>query len=514
MEIRHTHRIGAGLFTLLLLSALALPVAAMDHSGFEMLEGPFETASQVTETCLMCHPDAGQDIMATTHWTWEYTTKDGQQLGKNNVINNYCVAISSNEPRCTSCHVGYGYKNKDTFAAMDETKVDCLICHDQTGKYKKFPTGAGDPTYTDKTFPGGPGAPYAKPWPAVDLPAAAKSVGMPTRKNCGACHFNGGGGADVKHGDLDTSMYSPSFDVDVHMDPNGPNLTCQSCHTTTDHKIAGSRFEMDLHGESNLKSCQVCHEDHTHALDAIDHHTDRIACQTCHIPVYAKERFVKTWWDWSTAGELKEGTGDFEGQMVWKVVKDPNTGVKTYMSPKGSFEWGKALIPEYHWFNGSSTYVTLDDSFDPNSVVSINTMHGEPNDPNSLIFPFHTFGGKQPYDANSNSLVVPNLFPTNPATAYWKNWDWAKAIEAGQASVGREFSGEYGFVETIMYWPLTHQVSPADQALTCTSCHTAEGGALDFAALGYDEERAAFLAAFPPGSPVIEDPNVDSPVTE
>jgi len=72
-------------------------------------------------------------------------------------------------------------------------------------------------------------------------------------------------------------------------------------------------------------------------------------------------------------------------------------------------------------------YITLDDSFDPNDVVPINTLQGDVNDPNALIFPTHMFGGLQPYDANTNSLVVPNLFPTNPETAFWKNWDWAWA---------------------------------------------------------------------------------------
>jgi len=377
---------------------------------------------------------------------------------------------------------------------MDETKVDCLICHDQSGTYKKFPAGAGDPTYVEKTFPAGPGEPYGKPWSPVDLAAAAQSVGMPTRKNCGSCHFNGGGGANVKHGDLDVSMYDPNHAVDVHMDADGANFSCQTCHATVDHQIAGSRYEMDLQGTTNLKSCQTCHAEHAHETAAIDHHTDRIACQTCHIPLYAKERYVKTWWDWSTAGELKDGTGDFEGRKVWKVQKDEN-GNKIYMSPKGSFMWGKQLTPEYVWFNGNTKYITLDDTFDPNDVVAINTLVGDVNDPNALIFPTHMFGGLQPYDANTNSLVVPNLFPTNPETAFWKNWDWAKAIEGGQASVGREFSGQYGWVETVMYWPLTHQVSPADQALTCAFCHTAQGGVLDFAALGYAEDRAAMLTS-------------------
>ncbi|MHC4580488.1 MAG: tetrathionate reductase family octaheme c-type cytochrome, partial [Planctomycetota bacterium] len=471
---------------------LASPaVAAVNHSLFFQLNKDFQTASEVTEACLTCHSEAGRQVMQTSHWTWEYTTKDGQQLGKNNVINNYCVAISSNEPRCTSCHVGYGYKNPETFAQMDETAVDCLVCHDRSGTYKKFPAGAGDPTYEEKIFPAGPGEPYGKPWLPVDSKAAAQSVGMPTRKNCGACHFNGGGGPNVKHGDLDVSMYDPSFAVDVHMDANGLDLTCQGCHTTHEHKIAGSRYEMDLHGSTSLESCRTCHADHAHDLEIIDQHAARIACQTCHIPVYAKEKYVKTWWDWSTAGELKDGTGDFEGLRVWRVEKDEN-GNKIYMTPKGSFMWGKGLTPEYVWFNGDTRYITLDDTFDPNSVVTINTLNGDIDDPNAVIFPVHMFGGLQPYDAVTNSLVVPNLFPTNPETAFWKNWDWAKAIGQGQASVGRDFSGEYGFVETVMYWPLTHQVSPAEEALSCVSCHSANS-VLDFAALGYSEERATTL---------------------
>ena len=323
---------------------------------------------------------------------------------------------------------------------------------------------------------------------------AAQSVGMPTRKNCGSCHFNGGGGANVKHGDLDVSMYDPNSAVDVHMASEGPNLTCQSCHTTIEHKIAGSRYEMDLQGITDMQSCETCHSDHQHAINIIDQHTDRIACQTCHIPVYAKEQYVKTWWDWSTAGELKDGEGDFEGRKVWKVQKDEN-GNKIYMTPKGSFEWGKMLTPEYVWFNGNTTYITLDDTFDPNSIVAINTLNGDIDDPNAVIFPTHKLGGMQPYDAVANSLVVPNLFPTNPETAYWKNWDWAKAIAGGQASVGREFSGEYGFAETEMRWPLTHQVSPADKALSCVSCHR-PNGVLDFAALGYSEQRAEMLTTF------------------
>ena len=36
--------------------------------------------------------------------------------------------------------------------------------------------------------------------------------------------------------------------------------------------------------------------------------------------------------------------------------------------------------------------------------------------------------------------------------AYWKNFDWPKAVEAGTKASGLDFSGEYGFAPTIMYW--------------------------------------------------------------
>ena len=44
---------------------------------------------------------------------------------------------------------------------------------------------------------------------------------------------------------------------------------------------------------------------------------------------------------------------------------------------------------------------------------------------------------------------------------------------------------DYGFAETTMYWPQTHMVAPKERALQCQSCH-AEGGRMDWAALGYD----------------------------
>jgi len=83
--------------------------------------------------------------MATTHWTWETDTAafgEADVIGKKTQINNFCIGVESNEPRCTSCHTGYGWAD-DTFDFTAEENVDCLVCHDTTGTYKKFPTDAG-----------------------------------------------------------------------------------------------------------------------------------------------------------------------------------------------------------------------------------------------------------------------------------------------------------------------------------------------------------------------------------
>ena len=71
------------------------------------------------------------------------------------------------------------------------------------------------------------------PDPSVDLVAVARSVGKTKIANCSICHFNGGGGKGVKHGDMDGSMLSPSAEIDVHMGKLAPAeyaLKCTDCH--------------------------------------------------------------------------------------------------------------------------------------------------------------------------------------------------------------------------------------------------------------------------------------------
>ena len=457
--------------------------SGMDHSQLAVLQGPFESPQDVTETCLSCHADAAQEVMHTVHWTWEFVNEvTGQTLGKKTLINNFCISTQSNEPRCTSCHVGYGWTDKN-FDFTAQENVDCLVCHDTTGEYKKFPTGAGLPASEPKEFPAGSGV----IWNPPDLTKIAQNVGLTSRQTCGSCHFYGGGGDEVKHGDLDSSLIDPSFELDVHMSADGQNFTCTTCHMTDDHQIAGSRYSMD---PEQWKGCEDCHGEAPHALATLNQHAQKVACQTCHIPEYARgDIATKMSWDWSKAGELTS-----EGKPV--TIKD-DRGHVVYDGQKGEFTFEKNVIPEYVWFNGQVEYTLAGDKIDPSDIVSINQFLGSKDDADARIWPVKRFEAIQPYDTINNILVVPHLFGKDDS-AYWGNYDWNKAINYGMEYAGLPYSGEYGFVETQMYWPITHMVAPATDALTCKDCHTAEDGRLDFAALGYSDTDVSRLTHFPP----------------
>lgn len=447
-----------------------------DHNKFEELQVEFASGPEVTKACLECHTEASKQLHKTTHWTWAFDNQlTGQVLGKKNVINNFCIATATNWPRCTSCHIGYGWKD-DSFDLNSEENVDCLVCHDTTGTYKKYPTGAGHPNYEPKAWP--PGSKKVRQPP--DLARIAQNVGKPSRQTCGACHFYGGGGDGVKHGHLDSSMTNPPRDVDVHMDAKGLNFTCQTCHTTGGHEVAGSRYTtkaMDDRGiiipgqeDQNRASCESCHSSAPHQDDAnpkLNAHTTKVACVTCHIPEFARGgRKTKTWWDWSTAGKKDE-----KGNLL--VKKDADS-YPIYHSKKGGFIWEANVIPEYRWYNGELSFLLLGDAIDDSGVVSINTVKGSFDDPDSRIWPFKIMRGRQPYDKQHKILAIPHLFGKDE-DAFWKNFEWNRALKAGLMSRGHEFSGEYGFIETEYHWPVTHMVAPKEKSLDCRSCHSRTG---------------------------------------
>jgi octaheme c-type cytochrome (tetrathionate reductase family) len=443
-----------------------------DHSLHPALQKEFESGPEVTQACLSCHELAAGQFQKTIHWTWLDPNVDPKlKVGKGGLtLNNFCVNLQSNEPRCTSCHAGYGWKDKN-FDFSNPHAVDCLVCHEQTGTYKKFPTGAGYAVSEPTLFKGN-GKTYYPP----DYNKVSQSVSRPTRKNCGTCHFFGGGGDGVKHGDMDSSLMKPNKALDVHMGVDGQNFDCVRCHTTKLHHIAGriystpaaterkSLIEDDL---SPKIMCESCHSrtPHKPGIKANDH-TDKVACQSCHIPTYARVNPTKMWWDWSTAGKKKNGKPYQEKGELGKPIYD---------TKKGEFKWAKNVVPEYYWFNGAIYSLTAKDTIDPSQEVKVSWPVGDKDDPKSRIMPFKVHRGKQPYDKINKNLVIPHLFGKKGTGAYWAEYDWKRSAATGMEYAGLPFSGEVDFVETSYVFPTTHMVAPKENALKCSECHAKQG---------------------------------------
>ncbi len=428
---------------------------SVDHSKLKELQKVFNSPQEVTLACMSCHTERHKEIMGSSHWNWErpeYIEGRGiVYIGKKNAINNFCIGIEGNELSCAKCHVGYGMKD-DMFSYTDSSNIDCLICHDNTGDYVKGSEMGGLPD------------------PSINLAEIAQKVGSPTRNNCGYCHFFGGGGNNVKHGDLEKSMFYPTKEIDVHMAADGPDLQCVDCHLTKNHKMLGKMYSVSSMNKDR-STCEQCHGEAPHEDGLINEHTVKVSCQTCHIPVYAKDAATKMEWDWSTAGKLKDGK-PFS-------LKDEN-GNETYMSIKGSFVWADSVKPDYIWFNGTADHYLLGDSVrDLSGPLKINSLNGSYADRKSKIYPVKIHKSKQPFDHGTHILIQPKLFAKEVGEgAFWKDFDWQKAAEIGMKEIDLPYTGELAFIETEMYWPVNHMVSAKEESVGCTECHTRENSRL------------------------------------
>jgi octaheme c-type cytochrome (tetrathionate reductase family) len=454
-----------------------------------------EKPYQGTDDCLNCHGPIGEDIITTGHWNWQGVALgidglEGEIHGKNDIINNFCVAVPTNEGRCTQCHIGYGYADK-SFDFSDPSNVDCLVCHDQTATYAKAPKTAGNPEAD------------------VDLQAVAQSVAMnggrPTREGCIDCHANAGGGDNVKHGDLALSIANTTRDYDVHMGTDGGNLDCVACHEVArdsggnlvSHGIGGMAYHSNLEGK--MKGCTDCHGSATvvHAgtsVESIVNSHTTLACQVCHIPTFARETPTKVYWDWSTAG-----------QDIDPIPPDPDTGLPTYDKMKGSFDWSYNVRPTLRYQERTpegygkweKVIMNVTDTFTEIPVV-LAAPAGDYTTPGAMIYPFKEMPGKQVADANNNTVLVPHLFGLKGGdNPYWAKYDWDLALQDGAAYTGQTYSGDYTFVETVMYLSVNHEVAPKEEAYgyggvstgACFDCHTEDK--IDWTALGWSADPFA-----------------------
>jgi octaheme c-type cytochrome (tetrathionate reductase family) len=469
---------------------------ANDISSSELLHKDYFTDNEYkgTQSCLNCHGLEGMDMLTKAHFTWQGVATNivgdgiqGQIHGKNDIINNFCVAVPSNEGRCTQCHAGYGYDDNN-YDFGDMKNIDCLVCHDQTGDYEKDLTTAGLPKE------------------GIDLNAVARSVAtprapnetaVPTIDNCIDCHAFAGGGDNVKHGDLASTLANTTREFDVHMGTDGADYECVECHQVKkdgedaliDHGIGG----MPYHSvdEGVMVGCVDCHGDapSVHAgtsVQTIVNSHPTLACQVCHIPTFARgEKPTKVSWKWSDAG--------LDGPPEGVVTPDPVTGLDTWAKKKGTFVWANDVRPTLLYHDGTWNKMIINKN---DQYTELPAYLGGPaanyTTEGAMIYPFKKMVGNQPADANNNTILVPHLFGgkggPNP---FWKVFDWDLALQDGATYAGQTYTGEFEFVDTVMYLAVNHEIADGDMSLgkgLCNDCHGEDQ--IDWNALGWTADPA------------------------
>jgi len=417
-----------------------------DHRELVKLEGEVDV-STVTKNCLSCHQAQGEAMLKSAHWNWQgpspFTVGNEMRsdLGKRSqTMSNAGIALSGNWARCTGCHAGYGWQDEN-FDFTDVSKIDCLVCHDTTKTYRKSSLDAGMPEKD------------------VDLLKVAQRVGKVSRLTCGtACHFSGGTADPISHGSLNGALLLPNRNLDIHMAVDGQNLRCVDCHKTRRHQISGRSISVpEVEG---YFSCQFCHTEKPHISSSLlnqhlNKHTEHLACQTCHIPVYAKANPTITRWDWSTAGKESNES-------------EASEGMPTFLKEFGSLSWRETIKPSYLWYSGTVSRHLVGDRINGGGVTELTKPEGNRQDPYSKIYPFKRITGKQISDAVYKYLITPKLWQE-----YWRHWDWDRASRQGMNIAGLPYSGKYEFVETVTHQGLNHEVLPKERSLSCAQCHSA-----------------------------------------
>ena len=171
----------------------------------------------------------------------------------------------------------------------------------------------------------------------MDIVQAARNVHLPNRRSCLSCHAYAAGSDCGKRGDLGTGSIAPPKNVDVHMSPEGEDFNCQRCHQTINHQMLGRGLDLRPSERFEKMTCLSgnCHSARPHDSSRLNNHTYRVACQSCHIPLYAKLNSTEMARDW---GNPVWAQGMFGGQGGYKPEEIRQANV----------------TPTYHWYNGTS----------------------------------------------------------------------------------------------------------------------------------------------------------------
>jgi hypothetical protein len=397
-----------------------------------------------SETCLQCHTTQAHEVHASVMYQWEGATPDmtsgPEKQGKiSGAINSYCVNILGNWDVCGNCHVGLGQPPTPDATPEQLANIDCMVCHQEAYRRKKV-DGAFVPDENAMT---------------ISMDEAARTVHPPGRYNCLQCHAKAGGGDAVKRGDLTLAQVSTTDrNFDVHMATTGANMRCQECHTFTDHKVAGKGSDLRPTDSADSLECSDCHSNMItndgHEGDYIERHITRVACQTCHIPIYAKD---------ASDSPSSEAT---ETHRTWLATHSTAPPFHPVLSTDND------LIPEYRFWNRKSSNYLLHDvaTIDPaTGRYPTSRPLGDVADDHAKLYAFKYKTAEQPFAHDQSKLIALDT------SVFFATGDPIAATEQGLMNMGLSETEPYSWVETDTFQMLNHQVSTGNAALECNDCH-------------------------------------------
>jgi hypothetical protein len=452
--------------TLLVVLAVVGPARADDTPAYTHQE--YFEHYEGTATCLECHQEEAEAFFHSQHYQWTGETPDivnsgGRRLGKLNTINDFCTNPGASwignvanpdgkilAQGCSKCHAGLGLRPSAELSREQLENIDCLICHAAGYRRDLYEDEDGDPEWRPILWRNQYG-----------LDAVSKRISMPKRKMCLRCHSGAGGGPNYKRGDLEYALADADRSYDVHMGVDGQDMACADCHAAGDHRVRGRGADLAGTDTPGLTlRCTECHEATPHGKTVLDAHTARIACETCHIPTFARTDATDMNRDWSTP----------------LYHQDANKYSAT-------IEFGSNVVPEYAWWNGRTRHQQLHEkvTFEKDGTVAVMHPMGGRKDDDARIYPFKLHRGRLPL------LVEDRYLVPIAVEEFFADGDLEKAVqEGGHATYGLE-DFEYEWVDVKRYMGLYHGVVPAADALQCTDCHD-ENGRFDWQALGYKED--------------------------
>jgi len=419
---------------------LATTVQAKEHPGKEYI---LKNGYQGPRTCETCHTGKAKEFLGTVHWkhaskvdhvdninpSEEYGMKNRiyTMCNGNDIVNNLKEVPQNALGKtkftgCNTCHPGDHVSDVGSTGPAAEQAIDCLICH--SSKYdfsKRVATKDKNGNVVmmqDRST------------------VAAANIGRPAIKNCMVCHETAGGGAMVKRG------FSMSKDAEVHVTKG---IICIDCHQVKNHKFPTGRDPNNWAHDGVYMTCTgACHMSKPHKDADYNKHTDKIACQTCHIPKTGGA-FSKDFTKWE-----KQSNGFFEPSTLKREVNE--------------------TLPVYAWYN-------LTVSNTPRFIGP----KGSRNDGKSKIYPFKIFQGKAYFNQKDGTLLSMDFAPP------MANGDALAGVASAAKILGVKNYVPVPGWQTI-YFGSNHQVAPKNKALTCSSCH-AVNGILNFKNLGYSDKE-------------------------